>query len=287
MSLTQRIKPLAGIAVTAFLTLTLAACGSSGFGSTSTTGTSGSNGNDKTITIGASPSPHAEMLENLKDEFKKDGYTLKIVEYNDYIQPNVALTSGDLDANFFQHKPYLDDYNKENNTDIVSAGAIHFEPMGLYAGKSSDIKNVPDGAKIAVPSDATNEARALLLLQDQGVIKLKEGAGLKATKNDIADNPHHIEFLETEAASVPRSLDDSDFAIINGNFALSAKLDTSHTLASEGTSSEAAKTYANIVAVRKDSANSDMTKEIIKVLTSDASKKFIDEQYKGAVIPVF
>lgn len=287
MSLTQRIKPLAGIAVTAFLTLTLAACGSSGFRSTSTTGTSGSNGNDKTITIGASPSPHAEMLENLKDEFKKDGYTLKIVEYNDYIQPNVALTSGDLDANFFQHKPYLDDYNKENNTDIVSAGAIHFEPMGLYAGKSSDIKNVPDGAKIAVPSDATNEARALLLLQDQGVIKLKEGAGLKATKNDIADNPHHIEFLETEAASVPRSLDDSDFAIINGNFALSAKLDTSHTLASEGTSSEAAKTYANIVAVRKDSANSDMTKEIIKVLTSDASKKFIDEQYKGAVIPVF
>lgn len=287
MSLTQRIKPLAGIAITAFLTLTLAACGSSGSGSTSTTGTSGSNGNDKTITIGASPSPHAEMLENLKDEFKKDGYTLKIVEYNDYIQPNVALTSGDLDANFFQHKPYLDDYNKENNTDIVSAGAIHFEPMGLYAGKSSDIKNVPDGAKIAVPSDATNEARALLLLQDQGVIKLKEGAGLKATKNDIADNPHHIEFLETEAASVPRSLDDSDFAIINGNFALSAKLDTSHTLASEGTSSEAAKTYANIVAVRKDSANFDKTKEIIKVLTSDASKKFIDEQYKGAVIPVF
>ena len=237
--------------------------------------------------MGASPSPHAEILNAVADELKSEGYELKVVEYNDYVQPNVALDAGDLDANYFQHLPYLENYNDENGTDLVSAGAIHFEPMGLYAGKSSDINNVPDGAKIAVPSDATNEARALLLLQDQGVIKLKDGVGLEATANDIEENPHNIQLVEVEAAAVPRSLEDSDFAVINGNYALSAGLDTSTTLASESADSEAAQTYANIVAVRKGDENSEKTQALIKALTSDTARKFIEEQYKGSVIPVF
>ena len=237
--------------------------------------------------MGASPSPHAEILNAVKDELAAAGFELKVVEYNDYVQPNVALSEGDLDANYFQHKPYLDNYNQENGTDLVSAGAIHFEPMGLYAGKSSDINNVPDGAKIAVPSDATNEARALLLLEKAGVLKLKDGAGLEATKNDIAENPHKVELVEVEAASVPRTLQDSDFGVINGNYALSAGLDTTATLASEDANSEAAKTYANIVAVRNGDESNEKATALIKALTSDAAKKFIEDQYKGSVIPVF
>ncbi len=285
MSLKQHLKPLAGIAAVAGLALALTACGGNSGSAATTAAASGSA--DNVITVGASPSPHAEILNAVADELKSEGYELKVVEYNDYVQPNVALANGDLDANYFQHLPYLENYNQENGTDLVSAGAIHFEPMGLYAGKSSDIKNVPDGAKIAVPSDATNEARALLLLQDQGVIKLKDGAGLEATANDIEENPHNIQLVEVEAAAVPRSLDDCDFAVINGNYALSAGLDTSTTLASEGADSEAAQTYANIVAVRKGDENSDKTQALIKALTSDTARKFIQEQYKGSVIPVF
>lgn len=283
MSIKKHLKPIASVLASAGLALSLVACGGSGkAASASSTASS-----DNVITVGASPSPHAEILNAVADELKADGYELKVVEYNDYVQPNVALSDGSLDANYFQHKPYLDNYNQENGTDLASAAAIHFEPMGLYAGKSSDIKNVPDGAKIAVPSDATNEARALLLLQDQGVIKLKDGAGLEATANDIAENPHNIQLVEVEAAAVPRSLQDADFAVINGNYALSAGLDTSATLASESSDSEAAQTYANIVAVRKGEEDSPKTKALVKALTSDTAKKFIEDQYKGSVIPVF
>ena len=283
---TKRLKPVAGALVAAGLALALTACGGSGNAPAATTGASDASA-DKVITVGASPSPHAEILNAVADELASEGYELKVVEYNDYVQPNVALSEGDLDANYFQHKPYLDNYNTENGTDLVSAAAIHFEPMGLYAGKSSDIKNVPDGAKIAVPSDATNEARALLLLQDQGVLTLKDGAGLEATKNDIAENPHNVELVEVEAAAVPRSLADVDFAVINGNYALSAGLDTSATLASESADSEAAQTYANIVAVRNGEQDSDKTKALVKALTSATCKDFIDQQYKGSVIAVF
>lgn len=288
VNLSRRSFLLGGAAVLGSFALT--ACGGNSAGSSSATSgaaASGSASNGTVITVGASPSPHAEILKAIEDEIKAAGYELKVVEYNDYVQPNVALSEGDLDANYFQHKPYLDNYNQENGTDLVSAAAIHFEPMGIYAGKSSDIKNVPDGAKIAVPSDATNEARALLLLQDQGVLKLKDGAGLEATKNDIAENPHNVEFVEVEAASVPRTLQDADFGVINGNYALSAGLDTTATLASEGADSEAAKTYANIVAVRKGEDQTDKTKALVKALTSDTAKKFIENQYKGSVIPVF
>ena len=288
INLSRRSFLLGGAAVLGSFALT--ACGGNSAGSSSATSgaaASGSASDSTVITVGASPSPHAEILKAVKDEVKAAGYELKVVEYNDYVQPNVALSEGDLDANYFQHKPYLDNYNQENGTGLVSAAAIHFEPMGIYAGKSSDIKNVPDGAKIAVPSDATNEARALLLLQDQGVLKLKDGAGLEATKNDIAENPHNVEFVEVEAASVPRTLQDADFGVINGNYALSAGLDTTATLASEGADSEAAKTYANIVAVRKGEDQTDKTKALVKALTSDTAKKFIEDTYKGSVIPVF
>ena len=201
MSFKQHIKPLAGIVAAVGLALALTACGGNS-GAATTAAASSSAASDNVITVGASPSPHAEILEAIKPELEAQGYELKVVEYSDYVQPNVALSEGDLDANYFQHLPYLENYNTENGTDLASAGAIHFEPMGLYAGKSSDITNVPDGAKIAVPSDATNEARALLLLQDQGVIKLTDGVGLEATANDIVENPHNVELVEVEAAAV-------------------------------------------------------------------------------------
>ena len=286
MSIKQHIKPLAGIVAAAGLALALTACGGNS-GAAATAAASSSAASDNVITVGASPSPHAEILEAIKPELEAQGYELKVVEYSDYVQPNVALSEGDLDANYFQHLPYLENYNTENGTDLASAGAIHFEPMGLYAGKSSDITNVPDGAKIAVPSDATNEARALLLLQDQGVIKLTDGVGLEATANDIVENPHNVELVEVEAAAVPRSLQDVDFGVINGNYALSAGLDTSATLASEGTDSEAAQTYANIIAVRSGDENSEKTQALLKALTSDTARKFIEGTYKGSVIPVF
>lgn len=286
MSIKQHIKPLAGIVAAAGLALALTACGGNS-GAATTAAASSNAASDNVITVGASPSPHAEILEAIKPELEAQGYELKIVEYSDYVQPNVALSEGDLDANYFQHLPYLENYNTENGTDLASAGAIHFEPMGLYAGKSSDITNVPNGAKIAVPSDATNEARALLLLQDQGVIKLADGVGLEATANDIVENPHNIELVEVEAAAVPRSLQDVDFGVINGNYALSAGLDTSATLASEGADSEAAQTYANIIAVRSGDENSEKTQALLKALTSDTARKFIEDTYKGSVIPVF
>ena len=286
MSIKQRIKPLAGIVAAAGLALALTACGGNS-GAATTAAASSSAASDNVITVGASPSPHAEILEAIKPELEAQGYELKVVEYSDYVQPNVALSEGDLDANYFQHLPYLENYNTENGTDLASAGAIHFEPMGLYAGKSSDITNVPDGAKIAVPSDATNEARALLLLQDRGVIKLTDGVGLEATANDIVENPHNVELVEVEAAAVPRSLQDVDFGVINGNYALSAGLDTSATLASEGADSEAAQTYANIVAIRNGDEDSEKTQALLKALTSDTARKFIEDTYKGSVIPVF
>lgn len=286
MSIKQHIKPLAGIVAAAGLALALTACGGNS-GAATTAVASSSAASDNVITVGASPSPHAEIFEAIKPELEAQGYELKVVEYSDYVQPNVALSEGDLDANYFQHLPYLENYNTENGTDLASAGAIHFEPMGLYAGKSSDITNVPDGAKIAVPSDATNEARALLLLQDQGVIKLTDGVGLEATANDIVENPHNVELVEVEAAAVPRSLQDVDFGVINGNYALSAGLDTSATLASEGADSEAAQTYANIIAVRNGDENSEKTQALLKALTSDTARKFIEDTYKGSVIPVF
>jgi D-methionine transport system substrate-binding protein len=245
-------------------------------------------GEDKTIVVGASSTPHAEILEQTRSILEAEGYTLKIVEYADYVQPNLALDSGDLDANYFQHQPYLDQFNKENGTDLVSAGTIHYEPIGIYPGKTASFDALADGAQIAVPNDATNEARALLLLEAQGLIKLKDGAGLEATKNDIVDNPKNLDIIEIEAAQLARSLQDVDLAVINGNYAIEAGLNVSKdAIAFEGKDSLAAETYGNIIAVRKGDENRADIKALVKALQSDEVKKFINEKYEGAVVPMF
>lgn len=241
----------------------------------------------KTIKVGASPSPHAGILEAAKPALEKEGYKLDVVEYNDYVIPNEALSNGEIDANFFQHLPYLENYNSEKGTDLVSVGTVHFEPLKIFAGKSNDLKNVAKGAKISIPADATNGGRALLLLQDQGLIKLKDGAGLTATKNDIVENPYNLDIIEADAASLPRTLEDVDFAVINGNFAISAGLDKSKVLASETEDSAAAKTYANLVAVKAQNKDSEKAQALIKALQSDAVRDYIKTTYGEEVIPVF
>lgn len=242
----------------------------------------------KKIVIGASPSPHADILKVAKKELKKEGYELEIKEYSDYVQPNTALESGDLDANYFQHKPYLDDFNKKKKTHLVSAGMIHYEPFGIFPGKTKTLKDLKKGATVAVPNDTTNEARALLLLQDQGLIKLKDGAGLTATKKDIVENKKDLAIKEIEAAQIPRSLKDVDIAVVNGNYALQAGLKVNKdALATEDADSVGAKTYGNIVAVKKGNEKLAATKALIKVLKSDTVKKYINDKYDGAVVPLF
>lgn len=243
---------------------------------------------DKTIIVGASSTPHAEILEQARPILEKEGYELKVIVYEDYVQPNVALDSGDLDANYFQHQPYLDQYNAENGTKLLSAGAIHYEPFGIYAGKTASIDALAEGAQIAVPNDATNEARALLLLEAQGIIKLKEGVGLKATKNDIAENPKNVDIVEIEAAQTARSLQDVDLAVINGNYAIEAGLNVAKdAIAVEDKASLAAQTYGNIVAVKEGNEGREDIKALVAALQSDAVKQYINDTYQGAVIPIF
>lgn len=238
------------------------------------------------IKIGATPSPHAEILEAAKDALKKKGVEIEIVTYNDYVQPNLATEQGQVDANYFQHLPYLEDFNKENNTHVVSVGKIHYEPFGIYAGKSNDLKAIKDGAKIAVPNDTTNEARALLLLEANGIIKLKDGAGLTATKQDIVENPHNVEIYEVEAAQIPRSLDSVEFACMNGNYAIQANYKPSDALAAEDAQSEAAQTYANIIAVEEKNKDAEWVKTLVEVLHSKEIQDFINEKYEGGVVPI-
>lgn len=249
--------------------------------------TTASSGELQKIVVGASPAPHAEILKAANDVLKEKGYELEIKEYVDYIQPNLALESGDLDANYFQHKPYLDTFNEENGTHLVSAGAIHYEPFGIYAGKSDSLDELADGAEVLVPNDVTNEARALLLLQDQGLLTLKEDAGLTATINDITENPKNLDIVELEAAQLPRSLQDADIAVINGNYAIEAGLKVTDALAVEASDSLAAQTYGNVVAVREGDEESNKTKALMEVLTSDDIKEFIETKYDGAVVPLF
>ena len=210
---------------------------------------SAASGELETLVVGATAAPHAEILEVVKPILAEQGYDLQIQEFTDYVLPNRALEEGELDANYFQHIQYLESYNEQNGTDLVSAGEIHYEPFGIYAGKTTDLSQLPDGATVFVPNDITNEARALLLLQDQGLLTLKEGAGLEATPNDIEENPKNLEIVEMEAAMIPRTMDDCDIAIINGNYALEAGLNVSEALAAETSDSLAAQTYANVVAV--------------------------------------
>lgn len=241
----------------------------------------------KEIKVGASPAPHAMILEAAAPVLESLGYQLKIIEYTDYVQPNKALDVGDLDANYFQHFPYLEQFNQKNGTKIISAAAIHYEPFGIYAGKTTSIEALADGAKVAVPNDATNEARALLLLEAQGLIKLADGVGLNATKIDVVENPKNLDIIEIEAAQIPRSLQDVEIAVINGNYAIEAGLKVSDALAVEASDSTAAVTYGNIIAVQEGQENSEAIKALIEALNSDAVKNYIESTYDGAVVPLF
>ncbi len=266
------------------------ACGALGLlaGCGSSDASSGGSADDKVIRVGASPAPHAEILEQVKAQLAEEGYTLEIKEFSDYVQPNLALSNGELDANYFQHITYLEDFDAERGLDLVSAGGIHFEPLCIYPGKAAAFSDLADGAKIAVPNDATNEARALVLLQEQGLIKLKDGTGLSATKNDIVENPKNIEIIEAEAAALPRTLADVDMAVINGNYAIGAGLDPASALASESVDSEAADKYVNVVAVRPADKDSEKIQALIKALQSDTVKQFIASTYgDGAVVAAF
>lgn len=240
---------------------------------------------ESTIKVAASAVPHAEILEQAKPILAEAGYTLEIQEFNDYVQPNEVVESGDFDANFFQHIPYLEEFNATKGTHLVNAGGIHYEPFGLYPGKESDLANI-DGATIAVPNDTTNEARALLLLQDNGYITLKEGVGLTATVNDIIDNPYGIEFVELESAQIPRTLPEVSFGVLNGNYAMEAGLTVAKdALLYESSESEAAATYVNVIAVKEGNENSAKIKALVDTLKSDAIKNYINENYNGGVIP--
>lgn len=239
----------------------------------------------KTIKIGASPTPHADILKKANELLKAKGYQLNIQEFNDYVQPNLALENKELDANYFQHITYLNDFNKEKGTHLVSAGDIHYEPFGIYAGKTKALADLKDGATIAVPNDTTNEARALLLLQDQGLIKLKKDAGITATKNDITENKKNLKIQEIEAAQTARSLPDVDLAVINGNYAIAGGLKVADALAAESDASLAATAYVNVIAVRDGDQSKPEIKALIEVLKSDDIKKYIEDTYAGAVVP--
>jgi len=263
-------KRILSIAIAALLALSFTACADSG----------------KTLKIGATPAPHAEILEVVKPILAEKGIEMEITIFTDYVLPNNALDSSEIDANFFQHKPYLDDFNVNNGTKLVSAAAVHFEPLGIYAGKSSDLSAIAEGAQIAVPNDLTNEARALNLLAAQGLITLAEGAGLAATVKDIAENPYNIEIVELAAEQLTHSLQDVDFAVINGNYAVDADI-LDNLLVTESKDSEAATTYANIIAVREGDEDREEIKALIEALHSETVRTFIEETYGIAVVPVF
>ena len=241
---------------------------------------------DKTIKVAASPTPHAEILEAAKEVLAEQGYELEIVEFEDYVQPNEVVEAGEFDANYFQHVPYLDSYNEEHGTHLVDAGDIHYEPFGIYPGTKASLDEVADGDVIALPNDTTNEARALLLLQDNGLLTLKEGAGLTATVNDIEENPYNLEFEELEAAQVARVINEVAYVVLNGNYALEAGYSVAKdAIAYETNDSEAAQTYVNIIAVYEGNENSAKIQALVEALKSDAIKNFINETYEGSVIP--
>lgn len=242
---------------------------------------------EKVITIGASPTPHAEILQIVKEELAKEGWTLEITVFNDYVQPNTAVEDGDLDANYFQHQPYLDTFNAENGTHLVSVLAVHYEPFGIYPGTKNDLADIAQGDTISIPNDGSNRARALLLLQANGLITLRAGVGMDATVLDIAENPYKLNIVELEAAQLPNTRDSVAFAVINGNYALGAGLNVAtDALASEDPASVSATTYANILVVRAGHENDEKIQALIKALQSQAVRDYINKTYNGAVVPL-
>lgn len=253
---------------------------------TALTGCGSSSADDKTIKVAASATPHAEILEQAKTILAEQGYTLEIKVFDDYVQPNNVVESGEFDANYFQHVLYLESFNEEHGTHLVNAGSIHYEPFGIYPGTKSDLADLAADDVIAVPNDTTNEARALLLLQDNGILTLKEGAGLEATVNDIVDNPLGVKIQELAAEQVARVREEVAFVVLNGNYALQAGLSVGKdAIAYETSDSEAIQTYVNVIAVKEGNENSDKIKALVEVLKSDAVKEYINNTYDGAVIP--
>lgn len=239
----------------------------------------------KTITVAASATPHAEILEQAKPLLAEQGYDLQIKVFDDYVQPNEVVESGEFDANYFQHIPYLESFNEEHGTHLVDAGDIHYEPFGIYPGTKSSLDDLADGDVIAIPNDTTNEARALLLLQDNGLLTLKDGVGLEATVNDITENPLNLEFEELEAAQVARVVNEVAFVVLNGNYALEAGYSVAKdSVAFESSDSVAAETYVNIIAVAEGHENDEKIQALVSVLKSDEIKKFIEDNYDGAVV---
>ena len=269
------MKKLASLILAAALLIPgLVSCGSS-------------NADDKTITVAATSTPHAEILEVCKPLLEEKGYTLDIKVVSDYVTPNQFTEDGEVDANYFQHQPYLDSFNEENKTHLVSVAQIHYEPFAIYRGTVDSLAALPDGASIAVPNDTTNEARALQLLAAQGLITLKDGVGLTATKNDITDNPHNYDIKEMEAALLPTVLDEVAVAVINGNYALGAGLSSNDSLAAEDAASEAAQTFANVLVVKAGNENTEKTKALKEALLSDTVRDYITNTYGGAVVAIF
>jgi D-methionine transport system substrate-binding protein len=242
--------------------------------------------NKGTITVAASATPHAEILEQAKPILAEQGWDLEVTVFDDYVQPNEVVESGDFDANYFQHIPYLETYNEENGTHLVNVGGIHYEPFGIYPGTKSSLDDLADGDVIAIPNDTTNEARALLLLQDNGIITLKDGVGLEATVNDIEENPKNIEFEELEAAQIARVVDEVSFIVLNGNYALESGIaEEREAVAIEQADSEAAQTYVNVIAVKEGNEDNEGVKALVDVLKSDEIKQYITDTYDGAVVP--
>ncbi len=239
-----------------------------------------------TLTVGASPAPHAEILEVVKGLLAKENITLEIKQFDDYVLPNTALEEGDLDANYFQHITYLNGFNEEHGTHLVSVANVHYEPFAIYPGQAASLADLKDGDKIAVPNDGTNEARALLLLETQGLIKLKEGVGLSATKLDIAENPHNYDIVEMEAKLLPSALPDVAVAIINGNYALGAGLTSDQALVFED-AAKSAEPYVNVLAVKEGNENNEAIQALVKALQSPEVKAFMEEKYGSAVVPAF
>lgn len=292
------MKKLLALTLALVLCLGLAACGGGTSTDTDTNadtssdadtnGDATANGETITLTVGATPNPHAEILAQVKDDLAAEGIDLVVKEYSDYVVPNTAVEEGDLDANYFQHTPYMEKFNEENGTHLVSVGKIHYEPMGIYPGLTKTLEELPDGATIAVPNDATNEARALQLLAAQGLIELKEDAGLNATPNDIISNPKNLQFKELEAAMLPQTASEVDLSVINSNFAMEGGMNpATDALASEDADSEAAQTFANIIAVKEGHENDPAIQALVKALQSDKVKEYIEKTYSGAVVAVF
>jgi D-methionine transport system substrate-binding protein len=287
------MKKLLSLALALVLVFTLAACAGGGTATPTPAGDATPTPDQPTdetvvLKVAASSTPHAEILAQVKDVLAEQGIDLQVTEYGDYVIPNTAVEDGLEDVNYFQHQPYLDEFNAKNDTHLVSVAAIHYEPFGIYPGKCKSLEELPDGATVGVPSDVTNEARALQLIEAQGLITLREGAGLEATPNDIVENPKNLKFLELEAAMLPRTTTEVDIAAINGNYALQAGFSSAaDAIALEDPNSEAAQTFANVVVVKEGNENNPAVLALVEALKSDAVREYINSTYEGNVLPIF